>query len=220
MATEQNIIFYSILGGATIIGVVVYLIIKYEKDRQKVLKELSLKIGMTYKKDCDLTPLISQFKIFNNGFAKKTSNLLEGRRSNINWKIFEYQYTLNTGKSSSTIKQTVFLAELEKALPNFILKPEHIFHKIGNIIGYKDIDFERNPEFSKKYFLRGKDENKIKEIFTPEVLNYFEQNPIKATIEVDGNKIIYYSTGKRIKPKDLNSKLEDVSKIINLISHK
>jgi len=219
MVTEQDIILYSILGGATIIGLMIYLVIKHEKDRQKALKNISLRIGMTYKKDCDLKHLISNFKIFNKGWARKTSNLLEGRRSSINWKIFEFQYTTNAGKSSSTTKQTIFFAEIEKVLPNFILKPEHIFHKIGNAFGYKDIDFERNPDFSKKYFLKGKEEKKIREIFKPEILNYFEHNNIKATIEAEEKKIIYYSTGKRIKPKDMNSKLEEVSKLINLISH-
>jgi len=40
-------------------------------------------------------------------------------------------------------------------LPFFELKPENTFHKIGQVFGYQDIDFEAFPNFSKGYLLRG-----------------------------------------------------------------
>ena len=81
--------------------------------------------------------------------------------------LAEYSYVISSGKSNHTVRQTVVaFTEGNTGLPDFDLSPENIFHKIGGAFGYQDIDFERFEEFSKRYLLRGKDEEAIRKTFT------------------------------------------------------
>ncbi len=59
-------------------------------------------------------------------------------------------------------------------MKNFSFDSESFFHKIRNIIGYKDIDFDTHPNFSKNYLLNGEDENAIRNVFNEGVLYFFE----------------------------------------------
>jgi hypothetical protein len=55
------------------------------------------------------------------------------------------------------------------SLPEFELRSENMFHKIGKAFGCQDINFESHPEFSKRYLLRGADEEAVRTFFTPEM---------------------------------------------------
>jgi hypothetical protein len=92
--------------------------------------------------------------------------------------------------------------------PKFELEPENTFHKIGQVFGYQDIDFESFPIFSKKYLLRGNDEAKIRELFTPEVIKFFERNQ-NIHIEAQGNTLIFYRPSKRCKPDEIKGFYQD-----------
>ncbi|MEC9473853.1 MAG: hypothetical protein VX584_04130, partial [Actinomycetota bacterium] len=61
-------------------------------------------------------------------------------------------------------------------LPTFVIRPENLFHKIGSTFGYQDIDFDAHPTFSKRYLLRGPDEEAIRNTFTDEFLSSYERH--------------------------------------------
>jgi len=206
---------YFIGGVFALVGYLIYLGIKKEKQRTETLKNHSLRTGFNFKKDAiDID--LGTFSI-NTGHSRKIYNAMEANKDNIKWNIFDYRYVVGYGKNRTSYNQTVFMAEKQGLnLPKFYLIPEHFFHKIGNIVGYKDIDFDSYPVFSKKYFLKGKNEARIRQLFTPEKLRYFEQNIIKDSIESDGNRLIYYKPFKRIKPMDLTKKFEEVKRILGM----
>ena len=103
---------------------------------------------------------------------QKKDGLLE-----MNLHIFDYQYTISTGKTSHTYKQTVFFVESKKlALPEFWMKPENFFHKIGAWLGIEDIDFDAFPEFSNQYYLKGKDKEAVRDMMDNRVLHFFTVN--------------------------------------------
>lgn len=118
------------------------------------------------------------FRLFNRGFGKKISNILIGKEPLLEGQIrsFDYQYTINTGNYSKTIRQTVFWANSKSlGIPPFRMQPEKLFHRIGTWLGMQDIDFETYPEFSRKYLLKSRDEESVKAFFTDEVLSFFSE---------------------------------------------
>jgi len=215
MATEIPYIFYLLVGIGATIGLIIFISMKIEKKRTEDLKQYSLRGGFNFKKvstDIDL----GTFSI-NTGHSRKIWNALEITKDDIKWDIFDYRYTIGYGKNRTTYIQTVFMATKQGVnLPKFYLIPEHIFHKIGNIVGYKDVDFDMYPVFSKKYFLKGNDEASIRQIFKPEILRYLERNVIKDHIEAAGPRIIYYKPFKRIKPQELTKKFEEVKRVVGM----
>ena len=64
----------------------------------------------------------------------------------------------------------------ELRLPSFSLKPEGFLHRLVASLGLQDINFDTHPEFSRMYQLQGSDEESVRELFQPGVLEYFEQH--------------------------------------------
>jgi len=67
------------------------------------------------------------------------------------------------------------LIKLSIKLPDFYLRPENISDKIAAKFGFNDIDIEQYPEFSKKYYLLGKNKAEVLSFFTPERINYLNR---------------------------------------------
>jgi hypothetical protein len=115
--------------------------------------------------------------------------------------LFDYSYTSGTGKDRRTSEQTVgFFQSDALDLPEFVARPEDLFDKIGQVFGYQDIDLPMHPEFSRRYILRGADEHRIRDFFTPEVARFFEANP-GLSVEAKFDRFILYRPGRRLPPE-------------------
>ena len=183
---------------------------KWEEQRLKKLKDFAEQMGMEFseKGDSALLESLSAFDLFSQSGVKIT-NVLHGDSEQLGYgedfevRILEHIYS----SDDSTISQTVIcFRSPQLSLPDFSMRPEHFFHKIGSVLGYQDIDFESHPtavEFSKKYLLRGKDEQKIRALFTDTVLTFFSVDRDKVWLEGSGDQLISYQPGKIIEPEDI-----------------
>ncbi len=161
------------------------------------------------------------FNLFSVGSSKNIENFLKREASQEDSIIFDYSYTIHhSGKNSSntTYTQTVILTKQIKPLPRFELFFEGIFGKIADIVGFKDIDFESNKEFSDKYRLKGEDENGIRQVFTSPLLNFLVSNRVFERIESNGQYLLFYSPSKLIKVEELASRVDSAIKINQMFS--
>lgn len=147
-------------------------------DRAFQLKSISYQLGMGYEAEdtWGLHTMLGDFTLFSRGRRRRITNMLYRRDGllELDVRIFDYRYTVSTGNSARVFKQTVFFIQSKKlGLPQFLMKPENFFHKIGAWLGMEDIDFERYPKFSGQYLLRGDDEDYIRANFNDEVLQFF-----------------------------------------------
>ena len=101
-------------------------------------------------------------------------------------------------------------------LPQFALRPEHLFHKIGQVMGYQDIDFDSHPEFSKRYLLRGADEEAVRRAFGSGVLSYFEQQT-KISCEADRGQLIFYRPRKRVAAEEVDGFVKEGVQVLALL---
>ncbi len=210
-----------ILVAVTIIGII-YLVARAEKKRTENLKNQAHMMGLSFsdKTPDDFISNLSEFKLFTKGHSKKAYNIIEGNAQGIQYSIFDYKYTVGAGKSSQTPTQTVFSAKKENLkLPKFSMTPEYFYHKIGDLLGSKDIDFADKPIFSKKYILKGDDETTIRNTFKEEILSFFERKKEKIAIEANNSKMIIYTPSKNIKPKELTKFKDESLKIVELFTY-
>lgn len=193
----------------------------YEKRRTEALQKTARSLGLSFDKTLNSNKIDNKydcFQLFNHGHAKEVKNIIHGKRSGANLMIFGYQYTTGSGKNSSTTKQTVVSFETDRMkLPSFYLVPENFMHKIGKVFGFEDIDFDKYPNFSNAYLLRGNDSEEVRRVFSPKILNYFERNK-GIYIEAKGNMIVYYRKSKRIKPDDIRDFLAEAETIFLMFS--
>ncbi len=111
-----------------------------------------------------------------------------------NGRINVSDVTLTEGARSSshdTHITLVLVTELDVVLPDFALEPEGLMTKFSELAGTRDIDFKDHPVFSKKYFLRGDDEERIRTFFREEILQFLE-NREEIHIECHKNKLLFY----------------------------
>src|SRR5271157_3380385 len=188
----RKMIVWIILAVAVLLIAVYGTILYLGKKRAKALQALAPALSFTFtaKGDAGQIGELSEFHLFSQGYGRRISNVLQGKFNLVPVTVMDYKYTTGGGKSSHTWVQTVLVFDSDKLqLPRFLLRPENLFDKIGSAFGYKDINFDTAPVFSKKYLLRGENEAAVRSTFNAGILQHYEQRPGLST-EADGVKLI------------------------------
>jgi hypothetical protein len=212
-------LFPFLIVGGVIALIALFLYIGYlaEKKRTEALKGVAEDLGFEFfPKDPGLLRELGGFHLFSQGHGKRLTNLMRGEAGGLAVEIFDYRYVTGGGKSSQTWNQTVICFRLNGPdLPDFSLRPENVFHRIGALFGYQDINFEDYPVFSKSYLLRGPDEKAIRELFTDRVLAFYEGRTGLST-EGGGNQLLFYRHNKRVDPQQVRSFLEEGFQVLSV----
>jgi hypothetical protein len=152
--------------------------------------------------DSNLHAGFARFQLFTRGRSPRIKNIAYGRLNDIEVMLFDYQYTTGSGKHKHTSQQTVcFFQSDALTLPEFIVRPEGMFDKIGQVFGSQDIDLPMHPEFSGKFILRGQDESQIRHFFTPDLVRFFEANS-GISMETQLDRFILFKPRTKLKPEE------------------
>ncbi|MCP4218085.1 MAG: hypothetical protein GY765_25810 [bacterium] len=147
---------------------------------------------------------LENLKYFQKRQAPEIRHLISGRQDGISYMIFDYFYIVGGGKGSSRYWQTIAYAELT-GLPPFTLRRKNVFHKTGELLGFKLGKIDTIPGFPGAYLLRGGDETRISQCFSPYLLRYLEEKNIHYRFEGGDCGLIMYSPKKREKEKNFNA---------------
>ena len=184
---------------------------QYEKKRTAGMRQAARALSFQFlgEHDDGLSAELAGFELFSQGRARKLCNAMRGQGSDTAVSIFDYRYTVGSGKNSQTYRQTVVAFQSQRlALPSFHLRPERWYHKISSLFGYQDIDFGDFPVFSRKYLLRAASERAVRLVFTAPVLETIEKlDGISA--EGQAERLIVYRLGRRVKPLEVKHLLEE-----------
>jgi hypothetical protein len=194
---------------ALVIGLVIYNS-KKEKERTLAMQQVAQQMGWAFAPVAQLNmiPYTTYFNLFNNGHSKGIKNMIYGEINGVKAAVFDYRYTVGSGKNSHTYQQSVLYFETPRLqLPLFTLSPENFMHKFISALGYQDIDFAQRPEFSKRYLLRGQDEQAIRRTFTDHILAFYEAN-LGMHTEGGGSQLFVYRLGTRIPPVQISQYLQ------------
>lgn len=171
--------------------------------RQRNLQALARKLDFSFHEtdDYGLTTQLQDFQLFKEGHSRKVERILRKQDGLMEFdiSIFDFSYKSWTGSSGNRLRhQTVFFLQSAKlSLPELQMKPETLAHKLGELLGFTDIDFVRYPKFSGQYRLTGDDEEYIRHHFNDEVLNYFTLNK-GWSMEGLGFYLLFYRKGTLI----------------------
>jgi len=91
-----------------------------------------------------------------------------------------------------------------------VIKPEGIFAKIGQALGFDDIDFE-SVDFSKRYNVRSKDKKFAYDFCNAQMITYLLQQD-KLVIEVDSSCLALTFKGK-LAVAEISPNIERIQKI-------
>jgi carbonic anhydrase len=199
-----------VIGVAAVLGCIAYLRYRAAGKRREALAALALEMRWTFmpERDESLLSALSRFHLFSTGHSKRASNVLRGSTKYGDAAIFDYQYTKGAGQHRHTHRFTVMsLSFGGRSLPRFILRPERVWHRIGAVLGYQDINFDGAPEFSRKYLLRGDDEMEIRRLFREPLIAFWEKEH-GLCMEGEGERLILYRERGQLRPEAIRPFLE------------
>ena len=167
-------------------------------QRQKRLRNLATEKDYLYTSQVDWNTIyLKKFHFFEIRPIESKYNCLKGTYEDlgVSWEIADV--TFNEGKAftAETFNTTLMVLKLDKKLPIFTMEKEgvlgKIFDRVMAFTGYKDIDFEMYPDFSKKFLLMGENESEIRSFFTEKIIHFFENHQIYH-LESNGESIVIF----------------------------
>ncbi len=202
---------------------------KRREGLQAVAQELNLEFFP--KGNPQLQPLLANLSFFEIGDRSHISNLMQGvinhRGKSINIAVFDYTYAVlsripQDRNDYETYSQTVlFLHDKSLNIPAFTLYTETAAHKIANFFGFRDINFEQFPNFSKRYRLLSEQEQAIVALFQTNLIKYYENLKQRICTETNGPYIVIFPStdgsnqannrdmiGRWLKPEEIKPYLK------------
>ena len=158
---------------------------------------------------------------FSVGYLPRLSHLKRGTIDGVDVAVFDYQYVIRESPKSRrtrTVCHSVVWQQRRRAgFPEFFIRPTtwHDRDVIEWVSGRDDINFQSHPTFSRAYLLSGDAEHAIRELFTDDVLAFYEQHGGRST-ESAGNNLIYYRDGVSVGPARIQSLLQESLQLLSL----
>ena len=118
------------------------------------------------------------FQPFGEGYDFQVSSLLVGTKNNIDWYLFDYQYTTGSGKDRTRHYYSVYAARVPFSFPQLSLKPENLLTRLGEHLGMRELKFEVN-EFNQRYYVTCNQDKVAYDILCPQVIEYLMRQPVR-----------------------------------------
>jgi len=194
----------------SILVLLMVLAVLQKRRRREGFAKVAHELGFSFAEKLD--PLVESalrtIDLFAAGTDHKTANVMQGKSGSVTATVLDFTYMKNTaGQSGKPIYKVQTIAILwtdELELPRFSLHPEGLHDKVASALGQQDIDFDSHPRFSGRYHLTGGNEQAVRQLFSKEVLDYFEAHP-GLWVETLHGHVVVYRRGKRVAPKAIRS---------------
>lgn len=167
-------------------------------SRQIRLQNVANEKDYQYNSQVDYnTTYLKKFRFFEIRPIERKSNCLIGKfkGSDTSWEIADVTFSEGGAFTAETFNTTLMVLKLNKKIPIFTMEKEGVLEKIFDRVmaytGYKDIDFEMYPDFSKKFLIMGNKESEIRSFFTDEVIRFFESHQIYH-LESNGEALVIF----------------------------
>lgn len=203
-----------------LVGLVVIWQRHRERLRREDIEAAADAMGLAFQAvgDAGFEKRVSLFNLFNKGHSKKILNIVIGEVPDLEIVIFDYHYTVGSGKNQKNHRRSVALIESQDLkVPAFTIRPENMFDKLGAIIGLQDIDFDTHPLFSKMFLLKGENETQIREFFNDPVLTMLEKKP-KVCVEASSGKMIFYYATKPPKENQVKAMFSEALEVHTILA--
>ena len=229
-----------------VVSSIIWSILKGRK-RAKEMREAGASLNLREASKSDKKALedrIDQSRLFSDG-SSWPKTVLVGDVNGVRVTLADYNFSPPGAKRKT--KETTLLTIQSNSLnlPPFTLMPSGwLIESLSSLVGYRDINFDSHPQFSKHYLLRALDEDDlgnefsfyeepsssafkesktepiVRDLFTNELLDLLETNS-GVSLEGRGDQFILRRfTSQRVPGDELTAFVELGVKILSLLSKK
>lgn len=190
------------------------------KKRREAFQALARKLGMRYRRrDRGIANRYSFLDKLAQGSNRYAFNVLEGQYRGYPVHAFDYHYETYSTDSKGR-RQThhhyfsFFILHHTHYFPELRIYPENFLSKVGQMLGYDDIDFE-SIEFSKAFTVRSKDKKFAYDICHTRMMDYMLRDTSLA-VEFEG-QCIALEFGSKLAVEEFERRLQQLCDLRELI---
>ena len=194
--------------------------------RQKRLRNLATKNDYQYSSQTDWNTIyLKKFHFFEIRPIERKYNCLKGtfKDLNVSWEITDVTFNEGQAFTAETFNATLMVLKLNNKIPIFTMEKEGVLEKLFDramaFTGYKDIDFQMYPGFSKKFLLMGNNESAIRSFFTADIVHFFENHQIYR-LESNGEALIIFNKIKLARTDETLAFIEYGKELATLLDTK
>jgi hypothetical protein len=143
-----------ILVVAVIGAAVWYLYHRHQEAQRERMRAVAARHGLMVDVNPKKPPPLD-FDLFGNGSSKKVSGQMW--RAGEQDSVFQYQYTVKSGQSSTTYEFSAALVALPFVAPHLVISTETWWTRAKRVVGMRDVEVE-SPEFNERYHVNCRDE--------------------------------------------------------------
>lgn len=212
------IVFFVLI--AALVLVIAYFGHQAEKKRRAAMRVVARGLGLSYDHNRN-RGMASRYRFLNEmnqGDSRYAFDVMEGEFGGFPVVAFGFHYATHSTDSKGRRKthhhylNYVTLTQ-EKSFPELRIYPEGFFSKLGQMLGFDDIDFE-SIEFSKAFVVRSKDRKFAYDICHTGMMEHLLRDR-GLKMEIEGTTVALIYSGE-FKPEDVERKLIKLVAIRNL----
>lgn len=191
-----------------------------EKKRREAIAQTVEELGLRLASDLDDSDrnVFDACQLAQQGHSRRVSNVIVADSGELRMVLFDYLYKTSNGKNSTTHKQSVVLVRSPALrMPEFTISPEGFFHRILEMFGAKDIDFEEDREFSDLFLLQGTQEQEVRSFFHAQRRNEFA-NHANIHLESRADSFLYYRPRYRWNADGIKQAMEQAFDVYRILS--
>ena len=181
------------------------------RQRTETLSGVAGELNLEFHPDGDeaLKLQLAEFPLLNKGRKGKLTNVCRGGTDEVRLWIFDYHFITGHGKNRRVHRQTAVAMESALLnLPEFRMRPERMFDRVGQMLGLQDIDFEEHLQFSQQFVLQSEMAEATREFFDGGLLDFFAGRP-GWSFETRAGSFVVYRPRQLVEPSEFQGAFED-----------
>lgn len=205
LLTASLVMIFMLLLFGGFIALIIFLVIHARKKAEEARRQAQLWAAARgwqhYARDDNLRHRW-RMPLFQSGSGRRTHNVLTGPTNSKSGVVrqalsFEYEYTVSTGKSSTTYYHHVVAVFLPNYIPTLTIAPEGVGAKLAKMFGGQDIQFE-SEEFNRRWRITGNNLAFAHAVVHPQTMEYLMRYaPHNVAYYLLGDALLIYTSGRQ-----------------------
>ena len=190
----------------------------WARRRSDSLSDVANRLGLTFEAEDwgnrSSGPQL-QSRHFAQNYGQSFRNSMSGEREGLRVSFFDH---VISGRSVHTDTIASFTQNI--FLPEFALAQQDALDKIGDTVLHRQINFPSDPAFSGRFRLLGADEDRVRELFTPDMREFLGGIEPEWRIEASGHTLVIFVGGYVVKPAEFDDFVDETTEFAkNFFSH-
>ena len=132
--------------------------------------------------------------------------------------MFDLEFSEGEFIAKEVVRTTMMVIQLSKVIPEFTLDREGLLEKLYMLTGFRDINIKGHLDFSKRFFLFGEEEERIKAFFTDDLVRFFESNPYYH-VESNGSSLLIFHKQRIAGLKEIKALIDFGSRLHKVVEN-